>query len=124
MVQSSILTLESDRFTQVIQKVVTQPSTHILALQTMVDEFKQNWMNLYAAKVSTPSIFVDWQPITVSSSPFWMLSQEDTLCTSFVDGCRGVNQHIHDSQKAILEMEKAGVHLIASVDVPNHKVES
>lgn len=38
-----------------------------------------------------------------------------------VDGCRGVNQHIHDSQKAIREMETAGVKLIASVDVPNHR---
>ena len=38
-----------------------------------------------------------------------------------VDGCRGVNQHLHDSQKSILEMEKAGVKLIASVDVPNHR---
>ena len=35
-----------------------------------------------------------------------------------VDGCRGVNQHFNDSQKSILEMEKAGAHLIASIDVP------
>ena len=41
-----------------------------------------------------------------------------------VDGCRGVNQHIHDSQKAILEMEKAGVKLIASADVPNNRAQS
>lgn len=39
-----------------------------------------------------------------------------------VDGCRGVNQHIHDSQQAIQEMENAGAQLIASVDVPNHKI--
>ena len=39
-----------------------------------------------------------------------------------VDGCRGVNQHFNDSQKSILEMEKAGAHLVASIDVPNHKV--
>lgn len=38
-----------------------------------------------------------------------------------VDGCRGVNKHIHDSQKAIQEMETAGAKIIASVDVPNHK---
>ena len=41
-----------------------------------------------------------------------------------VDGCRGVNQHIHDSQQAIQEMENAGAQIIASVDVPNHKVMS
>ena len=39
--------------------------------------------------------------------------------TLIVDGCRGVNQHIHDSQKAIQAMEDAGANLIASVDVPN-----
>lgn len=38
-----------------------------------------------------------------------------------VDGCRGVNQHLNDSQEAIFEMERAGVLLIASVDVPNYK---
>lgn len=36
-----------------------------------------------------------------------------------VDGCRGVNQQLNDSQQAISEMEKAGAQLIASVDVPN-----
>lgn len=41
-----------------------------------------------------------------------------------VDGCRGVNQHIHDSQNAIQEMEAAGAQLIASIDVPNHKTAS
>ncbi len=38
-----------------------------------------------------------------------------------VDGCRGVNQQFNDSQEAIFEMERAGVQLIASVDVPNYK---
>ena len=37
-----------------------------------------------------------------------------------VDGCRGVNQSLNDSQQAISEMETAGAQLIASVDVPNH----
>jgi nicotinamidase/pyrazinamidase len=41
-----------------------------------------------------------------------------------VDGCRGVNQHIHDSQQAIQEMENAGAQIIASVDVPLHTTAS
>lgn len=37
-----------------------------------------------------------------------------------LDGCRGVNQHPHDSEKAIERMEKAGALLISSVDVPKN----
>lgn len=41
-----------------------------------------------------------------------------------VDGCRGVNQQLNDSADAIQEMENAGAQLIASVDVPDFRIDT
>ena len=46
--------LESDHFTQIIQKGSDPAVDSYSALQTMGDESKQNWMNLYGAKGSIP----------------------------------------------------------------------
>ena len=115
--------LESDHFTQIIQKG-SDPAVDSYSgfadnggrIQTELDESLRNKGidTLYICGLATDYCvkFTVLDAITRGYTVYLI-----------VDGCRGVNQHIHDSQKAILEMEKAGVRLIASVDVPYHKAE-
>ena len=117
-------TLHTDRFDQVIRKG-SDPTVDSYSgfadnggrIQTELDESlrSKGIQTLYICGLATD--------YCVKFTVLDALTRGYTVYL-IVDGCRGVNQHIHDSQKAILEMEKAGAKLIASVDVPNHRVQS
>ena len=114
--------LEADSFTQIIQKG-SNPNVESYfgfvdyggRLQTEIDESlrSKGIDTLYICGLAT-DYCVKFTVLDALARGY--------MVYLIVDGCRGVNQHIHDSQKAILEMEQAGVNLIASVDVPNYEV--
>lgn len=116
-------TLQMDRIEQIIQKG-TDPAIESYSgfadnggrIQTELDDSlrSKNIDTLYVCGLATD--------YCVKFTVLDALTRGYTVYL-IVDGCRGVNQHINDSQKAIFEMEQAGVNLIASVDVPNNRAQ-